>query len=129
MLAALGRRAGSPGYVLQEDHVTPPPSPFAPFAAKDSDASVDVQLVEEAIAEPSEAVVPTQKAWRNDASRAVPVFANGSLSLPQTPSAASEGLVGPSRNGSIISASAAADVSQLKGQLRKDGKLLDRRAD
>lgn len=120
---------GSTGYVIQEDHVTPPPSPFAPFAAKDSDASVDVQLMEETIAEPSEAVVPVQKPWRSDATRAVPVFANGSLSLPQTPSAASEGLAAPSRNGSIISAPAFADVSQLKGQLRKDGKLLERRAD
>lgn len=63
--------------------------------------------------------MPGGKRCNPEVSHAVPVFANGSLSVPNTPSAVSEGLVGPSRNGSVISAPILAELAHLKAGLAR----------
>lgn len=98
--------------------MTPPSSPFAPYAAECAgsfpEASDEMQLEEAA-------VVPSKKCCDVQNSRAVPVLVNGSLSLPQTPSAISEGHVGPSRNGSIISGPMLAELAQSKAVAQAAG--------
>ena len=107
---------------LQEEHLTPPPSPFATFAGRDH-ADAGEALPPEALRlgsrEPSQGEVPSDAPPPSkagcDASGAVPVLAIGSLSLPQTPSAISEAqVVAPSRNGSIISGPILAELAAAK---------------